>query len=502
LLHRFGTVQVAAPVPIVLRLATLMTLVLVAVQSFAHGLSLRVEVQREEASGLESLLAVLGIAGSAALAGIAAVLVLRPLAVGPTAFGAEDAPFFLLAGAVVGCGALAMARAIPTLRVLFVEERSFYTGRTYLSRSKSIVMPAMVAFALLFLVVLVMLVLGVGLVGILDEVPRNTVLIAVFGLILAALVVSVAVALLLSRTEDKATLYRRHRSAESRRSLAIVGGSAALSGALLLGAAWLATGHVLAGLGPDRWLDLFAFGLMAILGPYGFYAARRYRRIRALEERFPDFLRDIAASRKAGLTLGASVAIAARGEYGALTPEIVKMADQLSWDVPFDEALDRFAERVRTPLIQRTVSLVNEASRSGGNVTDVLLAAARDARELKNLENDRRVTMSLYTAIVYITFFVFLTVAAVLYGTFIPEILKTGHGTALAGHSLAGLQLGALSLEDYRVFYFLAALVQGVGNGFVAGVMGSGKTLDGLRHSFVMVLITYVTFTAVVPMGG
>jgi flagellar protein FlaJ len=234
---------------------------------------------------------------------------------------------------------------------------------------------------------------------------------------------------------------------------------------------------------------------MAALGPYGFYAASRHRRVKRLEERFPDFLRDIAASRKAGLTLTAAVTIASRGEYGALTPEIVKMADQLSWDVPFEEALQRFGDRVRTPLVQRAVSLVVEAGRSGGNVTEVLLAAARDAREIKNLENERHVTMGLYTVVIYVTFLVFLGVAAVLYATFIPNILHSSSAASAAGaRGFAGVRFTALSLEDYRVFYFLAALVQGMGNGFVAGMFGSGKYLDGLRHAFVMVLLTWVVF--------
>ena len=58
------------------------------------------------------------------------------------------------------------------------------------------------------------------------------------------------------------------------------------------------------------------------------------------------FLRDVAASHRGGLTLTASVQIAAKGEYGELTPEIRKMADQLSWNVPFNEAQHISPERL------------------------------------------------------------------------------------------------------------------------------------------------------------
>lgn len=503
LAYRIEPFQVAAPFPVVLSLTTLLTLVLLVNQALCHHQSLRARTERPSLSGVESVFFYLGVAGTLAFAIAAVVLSSRPLTIpGVGSFRPTDAPFFLLAGSALASLALIAGRPLPTLLTLFTQERDFY-AHTYLSRSKSIVMPVMMAFALLFLVVLVLLLFGVGIVGLVEEIPRNTVLIGVFGFIIIAMVTSVSVAVLLSRSEDRATLYKLRRSAEAKQGILVLGVSAAFTTVFLVLAALLTTGSDALGMAQATWTDFFALALLSALGPYGFLAARRYQRIRRLEERFPDFLRDIAASRKAGLTLTEAVTIASKGEYGALTPEIVKMADQLSWDVPFGEALQRFGERVKTPLVQRAVSLVNEASRSGGNVTDVLLAAARDAREIKNLETERRMTMGLYTAIIYITFFVFLSVVAVLYGTFIPEILKTSNAVvAQGGGGIAGLAKGLLTLEDYRVFYFLAGVVQGLGNGFVAGLIESGKWLSGLRHSFLMVLITWVAFAVMAPAAG
>jgi flagellar protein FlaJ len=264
---------------------------------------------------------------------------------------------------------------------------------------------------------------------------------------------------------------------------------------LLATAGALFAGIGLLGIPTTRWLDFLTFALLVFIGPYGFYAAARRGRVKRLEERFPDFLRDLAANRKAGLTLPAAVKIASKGEYGALTPEIVRMADQLSWNVAFDEALERFGERAKTPLIQRAVALILEASRTGGNVTDVLLAAARDAREIKNLETERATSMLLYTAIIYIAFLVFLGIAGTLYGTFVPQIAAATAGVGGGSSSqVAGLSVGKISVDEYRTFYFVATLVQAVGNGVVAGVMESGRAVMGLRHSFIMVLFTYVTF--------
>lgn len=106
--------------------------------------------------------------------------------------------------------------------------------------------------------------------------------------------------------------------------------------------------------------------------------------------------------------------------------------------------------------------------------------------------------MLLYTIITYIIFGVILLVAAIMYGTFMPQLVAATQAAMVSGQNqVAGLVFSDVSQEAYRVFYFLAALVQGVGNGFIAGMIETGRARAGLRHSFVMVAITYLTFTLV-----
>ncbi|MBI2077000.1 MAG: type II secretion system F family protein, partial [Euryarchaeota archaeon] len=230
--------------------------------------------------------------------------------------------------------------------------------------------PAVAAFTLLFFVVLVLLLLGVGAQGF-----RQPLQVGVVAFILAALGGSIWVSLRLARSEDQFR-YQGFTAEETRGGKLVLFGSTAAASVLLGLALVLYLGKNVGGLGSGAWIDVFALGLLLGLGPYGFYVHRRGQRIRNLEARFPEFLRDLAASHKSGLTLNASVAISARGEYGELTPEIRKMADQLSWNLSFEEALRLLAERVQTPLVQRTASLIIQAGKSGGNTTDVLLAAA------------------------------------------------------------------------------------------------------------------------------
>lgn len=238
--------------------------------------------------------------------------------------------------------------------------------------------------------------------------------------------------------------------------------------------------------------DFFVFAVIAAIGPFGFMWAREAARIRTIDEKFPDFLRDLAESQKAGMTLPRALMTAAQGAYGPLTKEIQIMASQVEWGVSFNEALERFAERTRTPLIERTVSLVREAASSGGNVVDILSAASDDAREIKNILVERKQQMGVYSMIIYIAFGVFLTVIGVLNSQFIPE-LAAAAGDA-AGEQVGGIQFGNIDVDTYQRIFFHAALVQGIGGGLVSGVMTEGHPLAGLRHSVIMTMIAYIVF--------
>lgn len=242
--------------------------------------------------------------------------------------------------------------------------------------------------------------------------------------------------------------------------------------------------------------DFFVAAILIGIGPYGWYAAREARRTEAIDQKFPEFLRDLAESQRAGMTLTEAVLTASKGQYGMLTPEIRKMAAQIEWGVSFSDALERFAKRVNTPLIGRTVSLVIQASNAGGNVVDVLTAAADDSREIQQIVKERTQSMSIYVMIIYIAFAVFIGVIAVLNAQFIPEVAKAVEKAD--GVSIGGLNFRKFDQDDFKILFFHAAVIQGLGGGIVGGVMSQGKMVHGLRHSFILVAIAWVLFRLVI----
>lgn len=237
--------------------------------------------------------------------------------------------------------------------------------------------------------------------------------------------------------------------------------------------------------------DFIIFAVLSGTGIYGMYEYLYYRRIHKIDAIFPDFVRDIAASRRAGMTFSKAILFASKGSYGLLTKEINKIAQQISWGSSVEEALRSFADRINTKSIRRTITLIIEASKSGGNVADVLDVAASDAREIKVLEGERRVTMAAYVMVIYVGMFVFMAIIAILVGTFIPAML--GEGTEGLSATM-GKFGGGINPADVTLVFYTAIIMQSIGTGLVAGFFEDGHLESSIKHIFIMVLVSWIVF--------
>lgn len=273
-------------------------------------------------------------------------------------------------------------------------------------------------------------------------------------------------------------------------AMVAIGTSAGLGGLIAI-----AAGIVLAGLVPgvttDRGLDLIALAFLVATGPFALITWRRLSRLRALDARLPDFLTDLAGLHKAGLTLQESLITASRGDYGVLTPLVRRAADQARWNIPVLTALSNLKRDLGTPMSERTLTVVLEAARTGGNVPEVLGIAADNARAFVNLRDTRARTMGMYTIITYVASVIFIGVCLAMESVFVPRMIQA---FSVAG-SGGGLGLSSLPTSGgFRMMFYTAALVQAIGNGFVAGVIGEGRALAGLKHAWTMVLLCFLGF--------
>tara|TARA_B110000438_G_scaffold215512_1_gene207862 strand:+ start:2092 stop:3330 length:1239 start_codon:yes stop_codon:yes gene_type:complete len=241
-------------------------------------------------------------------------------------------------------------------------------------------------------------------------------------------------------------------------------------------------------------IDYIVFGLIALMYPYGWYGKRRDAIRARVEEKFPDFLRDLAEYWKGGLSMTVAIQTLAKGEYGNLNDEVNKMASQISWGISFGEVLEMFTERVTSPIVTRAVRMVDEANRAGGRISDILLAASFDAREIKALENERRQEVGSYVTVIYTSFFVYLGIILVLASTFIPAIVDSSAATGGGSMSIGNLTIREINEVWISSMFLYSLMVQGIGNGLAAGFMSTGKLYSAFSRAAFLLFLGWFIF--------
>jgi flagellar protein FlaJ len=146
--------------------------------------------------------------------------------------------------------------------------------------------------------------------------------------------------------------------------------------------------------------DHIILALLIVLIPYAIFYEIRARKVLGIQTQLPDFLERMSGINQVGLTLTQAIAIMVNTNLGLLSYEIRRIKRDMDWGANFTEALMRFEQRVSTPAIARTVTLITKASEMSGQISEVLSIASSDAKMSEVLKQERRSEMFIYTAIV------------------------------------------------------------------------------------------------------
>jgi len=226
--------------------------------------------------------------------------------------------------------------------------------------------------------------------------------------------------------------------------------------------------------------DFVFFGLVTVIAPMAAMHYIEFRWRKAIDSHLPDLFKSVVQSQQVGMTLPQALEEATKRNYGPLTGELKKMTVQMSWGASFEEALSGLGRRANTVLMQRIMPLIIEASRTGGNVEKVFDPMGKFIQTNNLLEKERKNQTRPYIIIIYVALFVFLFTVVLLFKTFFA---------ATEGIPLMSTPTSSPK-EMARIFLHMT-LIQGFFGGLAAGKMGEGSIYAGLKHSLIMMLLSY-----------
>jgi len=238
--------------------------------------------------------------------------------------------------------------------------------------------------------------------------------------------------------------------------------------------------------------DHIVIALLIVLIPYSVFYEIWARKVLGIQELIPDFLERMAGINQVGLTIAQAISIMINTNLGLISYEIRRIKRDMDWGANFTEALVRFEERVRAPSIARTVTLITKASEMSGHIGEVLSIASIDAKMTEILKKERLAEMFIYTAIVYLSFFVFLFVVGVLTTQFLPVLANISTQGLPATGALSGI--GSIPIATFGRLLYHACLVQALFSGLIAGQMGESSLAAGVKHACVLLVISLVAF--------
>ena len=221
------------------------------------------------------------------------------------------------------------------------------------------------------------------------------------------------------------------------------------------------------------------------------------------ENMFLEFARNLVESVKTGTPISKSIINMKNKDFKALSPHIQKLANQILLGIPLNKGLQIFSKDVNNKSITRSLTLIGQAERAGGDIGEILEAVAGAVNLADKLKKERKSVISSLVSQGYIIFLVFIVIILVLQFQIIPMVSGMGDlGGSLGIGSLSASKVAVDQKQISNSFLYLI-LVQGFFTGLVIGKLAEGNIKSGVKHSFGLMFLSFIISTlANIIFGG
>lgn len=225
-----------------------------------------------------------------------------------------------------------------------------------------------------------------------------------------------------------------------------------------------------------------------------------------VEKILPDVLQLIASNIKAGLTTERSLFVSARPEFGPLTEELKNASKKILAGARVEQVLTDISKKIKSKVLERTVWLLAEGIKNGGQIADLLLKLGDDLREENSIKQEIKANISMYLILIFIAA---AFGAPLLFGvsSFIVGILeKQTSEISISAVDLKqfqsksplgkmmGVPSSSVGEEFVVLFVDICLVITSIFAGLTVGVINTGKEKDGLKYIPFVMLISFILF--------
>src|SRR5581483_1151960 len=213
------------------------------------------------------------------------------------------------------------------------------------------------------------------------------------------------------------------------------------------------------------------------------------KNMKGMESELPSYLRDIAESRKSGLSPEKCIIYASERLRNPTFQGIVKsFANQLEWGVPLRKIYENLASSVKSFSALIHFRILIEAIESGGGYTTSLEILAQSSESSYNTEREKESMLKPYFIIAFMVTAMSSITTLMVAQTFV-DINK---GISVPGADQTSTSTPPISKEELTStqMFAIGMAAQSWMTGFLVGKISSGSFVTGFRYSIMLLAIS------------
>jgi len=229
-----------------------------------------------------------------------------------------------------------------------------------------------------------------------------------------------------------------------------------------------------------------------------------FKRRQKLESVLPDFLQLASSNIRAGMTIDQALWFAVRPRFGVLASEIEEVAKRTFAGEPLDAALVHLVNKYDSKMLERSINLIIEGVRAGGEIGELLNKIAENIQETNIMKKEMAANVTTY--VIFITFATVLA-APFLFGMafqliiVIQEVFSRVNIMPSAAASFPiTVSQGSVSTADFRIFAIVSLLITSFFSSIIISAIKRGNIKAGMKYIPAFMISSLVLFLLVAKM--
>jgi len=223
------------------------------------------------------------------------------------------------------------------------------------------------------------------------------------------------------------------------------------------------------------------------------------RRSRFVDEILPDALMLLSANIRAGYIPSRALILSARKEFGPLAEAIKRAGKEIMSGKSLDEGLREIPAAIKSDDLKRSIDLIIQGIRGGGQIVALLEENAKDIRRRQAIEKEIKANTMMYA--IFIAFAGCLGAPGLyaLSSYLTTTMSELGPDISMSGEissKVSFIQLkGAEISPDFLFQFCLAAiLITTVFGGIILGLISTGREKEGLKYAPLLSIVAIFVF--------